>query len=117
MDFSNKLQEELFFLGEMFEPAIRIMQDERIERAFRSKNVLQAAKIALMEHTEDAAMIVACSENKKPDEMSDDKVTLLLKLYKLCTKKEMLEVFGWQGQKPDETSSGSVITPTEASAQ
>lgn len=111
----NELKNEkaIEALADMFDPIIEIASDEAIESAARSDNKILTVKLILKNHARAVFEIMAASEGVSVDEYECNMLTLPAKLMELLDRPEFSFLFPSQGQKTDETSSGSATETTE----
>lgn len=102
-----KNEQAIEMLADMFDPLIKITTDNEVVTAARSGNRLLAVKCILKNHSREVFEIMALAEGVPVDEYECNVMTLPIKLVELFNKPEFEFLFPSQGQKTDETSSGS----------
>lgn len=112
---SNEVKNEqaIEMLADMFDPIVEITTDEEVVSAARSDNKILMVKKILKNHSRAVFEIMALSEGVPVDEYECDIFTLPVKLLELFNRPEFDFLFQLQGQRTEETSSGSAMENTE----
>lgn len=108
-----KGEKALDVLGEIIEPAVRIMQDKKIVTAARSGKTLEIVKIMCKDHKKDVIVILAALEEQDPATYEVGLLTLPAKLLEVLNDPEMQRLFTPQGQREGKESSGPALENTE----
>lgn len=113
-------EKALDILADLIEPAAAIMADKEITNAVRaSLPKIKIVKMAIKNHKSEVIEILAILDGEDPKEYAD-KVTLFTlpaKLLEIFNDPELMSLFTLQGQRTDETTSGSATESTEAAEQ
>lgn len=115
-----KGEKALDILADIIEPAAIIMADKEIVNFAKSgKPVIKLIKPLIKNHKREVIEIMAILDGEDPKEYSDkvNFFTLPAKLLEILNDPDLMSLFTLQGQKTDETSSGSATESTEASEQ
>lgn len=108
-----KNEKAIEVLADMFDPIIEIASDEKVVSAARSDNRVMTVKHILKDHSRAVFELMAVSEGVPVEEYECDILTLPVKLLELLNRPEFNFLFPSQGQKTEETSSGSATENTE----
>ena len=108
-----KGEKALEALGEIIEPAVKIMQDPAVVSAARAGNTLEIVKIMCKNHKKEIITILAVLDGEDPDTYEVSLLTLPAKLLELLNDPEVQKLFTSPGQTEGETSFGSVSENTE----
>lgn len=108
-----KNEQAIEVLADMFDPIIEIASDEKVVSAARGNNKVLMVKVILKEHSRAVFELMALSEGVPVDEYECDVLTLPIKLLDLFNRPELGFLFQSQGQRTDETSSGSATGSIE----
>lgn len=106
-----KGEKALEVLGEVIEPAVRIMQDKKVVKAARAGNTLEIVKIMCRDHKKEVIHILAVLDEEDPATYEVGLLTLPAKLLQFLNDPEVQKLFISQGQT--ETSSGSASETTK----
>ena len=111
----DKLKNEkaIEVLADMFDPIIEIASDDEVKSAATSNNKLLMVKLMLKKHSRAIFEIMAISEGIPVDKYECDMMTLPIKLLQLFSRPEFDVLFQSQGQKEENTSSGSATESIE----
>lgn len=111
----NELKNEkaIEALADMFDPIVEIASDDAIKAAARSDDRLLTVKLILKNHSRAVFELMAASEGVPADEYECDVLALPVKLMEVLNTPEFSFLFPSQGQKTDETPSGSATENTE----
>lgn len=111
----NELKNEkaIEALADMFDPIVEIASDDAVKSAARSDNRILTVKLILKNHARAVFELMAASEGVPADEYECDVLSLPVKLMEVLNRPEFSFLFPSQGQKTDETSSGSATENTE----
>lgn len=108
-----KGEKALDVLGELLEPAVKIMQDPQVAAAARSGKALDIVKVMCKDHKQEVITILAILDEQDPATYEVGLLTLPAKLLELFNDPEVQRLFMPQGQKEEEISSGSASASTE----
>lgn len=108
-----KGERALEVLGDLIEPAIKIMQDKTIVTAARAGNTLEIVKIMCKAHKKEVITMLAVLDEQDPDTYEVGLMTLPAKLLELLNDPEIQKLFTPQGQTEEKSSSGSASETTE----
>ena len=108
-----KNEQAIEILADMFDPIVEITSDEKVVSAARGSNKILMVKHILKDHSRAVFELMALSEGVSVDEYECDIFTLPMKLLDLFNRPELGFLFQSQGQKTDETFSGSATENTE----
>lgn len=108
-----KGEKALAVLGEIIDPAVRIMQDKAVAAAARAGNILEIVKIMCKDHKSEVITIMAVLDEQDPATYEVGLLTLPAKLLELFNDPEIQKLFISQGQTEGQTSSGSASENTE----
>lgn len=112
-----KGEEALDVLAELIEPAATIMADPEVSNLYKSgKPKILLAKHIIKNHKKEVITILAVLDEEDPNKYGE-KITLVslpLKVIELLSDEDLLQLFQFQGQTMEETSSGSATEITEA---
>ena len=115
-----KGEKALDVLADLIEPATEIMADSEISAAVRSGvPKVRIVKIAIKNHKKAVIEIMAVLEGENPKKYAEkvNLFTLPAKLLEIFNDPELMSLFTSQGQKKDETTSGSATESTTESVQ
>lgn len=107
----------LDLLADILEPVGEIMGDKEVAAAAKGQNKMKAVSVAIKGHKKAVIEILARLDGVDPKEYKVNVLTLPVKLLELLNDKELVQLFTWQGQTGDATSSGSVSENTEDKKQ
>lgn len=111
-----KGEQALDLLADLIEPATAIMADKEIARAIKAKlPTIKIVKAAIKNHKQEVIEILATLDGEDAKEYAE-KVTLFtlpVKLLEIFNDPDLMSLFTSQGQKTDETYSGSAAESTE----
>lgn len=108
-----KGENALAVLGEIIDPAVRIMQDPAIATAARAGNILEIVKLMCKTHKTEVITIMAVLDGQDPATYEIGLLTLPAKLVELLNDPEIQKLFLSQGQTEGPISSGSASETTE----
>lgn len=114
-----KGEKALDILADIIEPAASIMVDKEIVNLARSGQKIKVIKPLLKNHKREIIEIMAALEGEPPEEYAEkiNVFTLPKKLREMVNDPDLMSLFTLQGQKTDETSSGSAMESIEAKEQ
>lgn len=113
-------EKALDILADLIEPAAAIMSDKRISDLAKSgKPVTTLVKPLIKGHKKEVIEIMAVLEGETTEKYKEkvNIFTLPAKLLEILNDKELMSLFTLQGQKTDETTSGSATESTEENVQ
>ena len=96
----------LDILADMIEPAGEIMSDKEIGEVFK-ENRFKAIGLAIKNHKKAVMQILATMDGVPVDEYKCNVFTLPAKILELLNDPALIQLFTYQGQTGDATSSGS----------
>lgn len=108
-----KNEQAIEALADMFDPIVEIALDDGVKSAARSDNRILMIKLILKNHARAVFEIMAASEGVPADEYECNILTLPAKLMEVLNRPEFNFLFPSQGQRTDETSSGSAMESIE----
>lgn len=115
-----KGEQALDMLADLIEPAAAIMADKEIANSVRANlPKIKIVKMAIKNHKSEVIEILAILDGEDPKEYAA-KVTLFTlpaKLLEIFNDPKLMSLFTLQGQRTDETTSGSATESTEESEQ
>lgn len=115
-----KGEKALDLLADLIEPATAIMADKEITNAVRANlPKIKIVKAAIKNHKAEVIEILAILDGADPKEYAE-KVTLFTlpaKLLEIFNDPDLMSLFTLQGQKMEETSSGSATESITANEQ
>jgi len=106
-------EEALDLLADLIEPVSEIMTDKALIELFRDRNMKEAAKVALKGHKKAVLEIMALLEGEDPATYAPSLFALPRKLLEIFNDPELVDLFTSQGQKEDQTNSGSATANIE----
>lgn len=115
-----KGEKALDILADIIEPAATIMADKEVANFAKSgKPVIKLIKPLIKNHKREVIEIMAILEGEDPEEYAEkvNLFTLPAKLLELLNDQDLKSLFTSQGQKTEETSSGSAMESIEAKEQ
>jgi len=115
-----KGEQALDMLADLIEPAAAIMADKEIATLVKSgAPQIKIIKPAIKNHKPEVIEILAILDGEDPAEYAEkvNLFTLPFKLLEILNDPDLMGLFTSQGQKKEETSSGSATESTEASEQ
>lgn len=115
-----KGEQALDILADLIEPAAAIMADKEIANFAKSgKPVITLVKPLIKGHKKEVIEIMAVLEGETPEKYKEkvNIFTLPAKLLEILNDEELMSLFTSQGQKTDETTSGSAMESTEDNVQ
>lgn len=101
-------------LAEIIEPLAEIFSDPEVAEAGRKQSKAKAVSVALKKHKEKVLYVLAVLDEEDPETYSPSLVSLPAKVLDILADPEVSELFTSQGQKEEETPSGSAMEITEA---
>lgn len=115
MKFSEiKGQKAIEVLGDLLEPSIEIMSDERVSKAFKDeKPILETAKIILKEHSESVVEILAALDGVPVEKYECNILSLPSKLLEILNDEALISFFQSQVQTGAVKSSTPVSKNTK----
>ena len=96
----------LDILADMIEPAGEIMSDKQIGDVFK-ENRFKAIGLAIKKHKRAVMQILATMDGVPVDEYKCNVFTLPMKILELLNDPALIQLFTYQGQTGDASSSGS----------
>lgn len=108
-----KGEKALDALGEIIEPAVKIMQDPAVVAAARAGNTLEIVKIMCKDHKREVITMLAVLDDQDPATYEVGLLTLPAKLLELLNDPEVQKLFTQRGRTEGETPSGSASENTE----
>ena len=96
----------LDILADMIEPAGEIMSDKEIGEVFK-KNRFKAIGLAIKNHKKAVMQIMATMDGVPVEEYKCNVFTLPVKILELLNDQALVQLFTYQGQTGDASSSGS----------
>lgn len=108
-----KGEKALDALGEIIEPAVKIMQDPAVVAAARAGNTLEIVKIMCKDHKREVITMLAVLDDQDPATYEVGLLTLPAKLLELLNDPEVQMLFTQRGRTEGETPSGSASENTE----
>lgn len=108
-----KGEQALDVLGDIIEPAVRIMKDQKIAAAARAGNTLEIVRILCKDHKQEVITMLAILDGEDPATYEVGLLTLPAKLMELLNDPEVQRLFTPRGQTEEKTSSGSASENTE----
>lgn len=108
-----KGEKALDALGEIIEPAVKIMQDPAVVAAARAGNTLEIVKIMCKDHKREVITMMAVLDDQDPATYEVGLLTLPAKLLELLNDPEVQMLFTQRGRTEGETPSGSASENTE----
>ena len=102
----------LDILADLIEPAGEIMTDKEIGEVFK-KNRFRAIGLAIKNHKKAVMQIMAIIDGVPVEEYKCNVFTLPVKILELLNDPDIVQLFTYQGQTGDATSSGSASENTE----
>lgn len=98
-------------LADIIDPAVEILADAEMVKAFRTKPKIQIIKMAIKRHKRAVLAIMAALEGETPETYEVSFVTLPAKMLELFSDPQLVSLFHSQSQTA--TSSGSATENTE----
>ena len=108
-----KNEQAIEALADIIEPATEIFSDAEVAESFRAREKMRGIKAILKKHAKAVVEILARLEGVEPDEYECNMLTLPATLGDLFNDPDIAMLFQSQGQKEDETSSGSAMENTK----
>lgn len=108
-----KGEKALEALGEIIEPAVKIMQDPAVAAAARAGNTLEIVKIMCKDHKREVITMLAVLDDQDPATYEVGLLTLPAKLLELLNDPEVQMLFTQRGRTEGETPSGSASENTK----
>ena len=99
-------------LADLIEPVGEIMSDKEIGEVFK-KNRFRAIGLAIKNHKNAVMQIMATVDGVPVEEYKCNVFTLPAKILELLNDPDIVQLFTYQGQTGDATSSGSASENTE----
>ena len=96
----------LDILADLIEPAGEIMSDKEIGKVFK-ENRFKAIGLAIKNHKKAVIQILATMDGVPADEYKCNVFTLPVKILELLNDQDIIQLFTYQGQTGDASSSGS----------
>ena len=96
----------LDILADIIEPAGEIMSDKEIGEVFK-ENRFKAIGLAIKKHKKAVMQILATMDGVPVDEYKCNVFTLPVKILELLNDPDIIQLFTYQGQTGDASSSGS----------
>jgi len=106
-------EEALDVLVDLIDPATEIMTDKALIELFRASNMAEAAKVAIKNHKKAVLEILARLDGEDPATYAPSLFALPRKLLEIFNDPELVDLFTSQGQKEDQTNSGSATANIE----
>ena len=101
----------LDLLADLIEPAGEIMSDKEIGEVFK-KNRFKSIGLAIKNHKKAVMQIMAVLDGVPVDEYKCNVFTLPAKILELLNDPDLIQLFTYQGQTGDASSSGSASENT-----
>lgn len=115
MRFSEIKGEEAFdVLADIMEPAVEIFSDQTVVAFCKSRNFLKAIQIMLKQHKKSVMTMLAIVDREDPETYEPNVLTLPIKLLEILNDPDLQQLFFWQEQTGEATSSGSATENIEA---
>lgn len=101
-------------LADIMGPAMEILSDPDVKKAFKAKKKVEGVALAIKKHKRAVVSILAAINQQSPEEFmaSVNIVTLPLTVLDLMNDPDLASLFTLQGQKKGETASGSATENT-----
>jgi len=109
-----KGEKALEVLGDIVEPAMRIMKDKAVVAEAQAGNTAGLIRAMCKGHAKDVIHILAVMEEQDPATYEVGLLTLPAKLVQLLNDPEIQSLFTSPGQKKDKPNSGSPTENTKA---
>lgn len=109
-----KGEKALEVLADILEPATEIFTDPAVEQAYRTKRRVDVAVVIIKNHPKAILRIMALLDGEDPKTYAPSLIELPKKVLELINDPALKDFFKSQGQRLDETSSGSAMENTEA---
>jgi len=114
MKFSEiKGEQAINVLAEILDPVAEIATDKEVKEAAKSTR-LMLAKTIMKKHPKSILKIFALINGEDPDSYAPNILQIPAMLLELLNDPAFAQFFPSQGQKPEETSSGSAMENIEA---
>lgn len=110
-----KGEQALEVMADLIDPMVEVSQDKILVGLLRAKNIKEAVKLGLRNHTKSVLAILAILNQQDPETYEPNLVDVPKMLLELLNDKELLDLFYSQAETTEETSSSSVMENTGAS--